>query len=133
LWGPSPVNKRSLSIAVQTAYHIWFLYFYDETQIQCIERCIDSCLATQNKVGSFGVKLNSNASEDIDSIDPLVRFYFLTDYRYNGIKKALIKAYKWVLVNMNEDRGFVFRRGEPLIYGHKLLSSKANESAMFPT
>ena len=118
---------------MQTAYHIWFLYFYDETQIQCIERCIDSCLATQNKVGSFGVKLNSNACEDIDSIDPLVRFYFLTDYRYNGIKKALIKAYKWVLVNMNEDRGFVFRRGEPLIYGHKLLSSKANESAMFPT
>lgn len=133
LWGPSPVNKHSLSIGVQTAYHIWLLYFYDERPIQYIERCIDGCLATQNKVGGFGVELNSSACEDIDSIDPLVRFHFLTNYRHDDIKKALTKAYKWVLINMNEDGGFVFRRGEPLRYGHKLLSSKADESAMFPT
>ena len=133
LWGPSPIDKRSLSIGVQTAYHIWLLYFYDKRQIRYIERGTDSCLATQNKVGGFGVELNSSACEDIDSIDPLVRSYFLTDYRRDDIKKALTKAYKWVLVNMNEDGGFVFKRGEPLIYGHKLLSSKADESAMFPT
>jgi len=133
LWGPAPGNKYTLSIGVQTAYHIWLLYFYDKRPIQYIEKCIDSCLATQNKFGGFGVPLNSSACEDIDSIDPLVRFYFITDYRHDDIKKALLKAYKWVLVNMNEDGGFVFRRGEPLIYGHELMSSKADESAMFPT
>lgn len=30
-------------------------------------------------------------------------------------------------------RGFVFVRGEPLTYGHRLMSSSADESAMFPT
>jgi hypothetical protein len=34
---------------------------------------------------------------------------------------------------MNEDGGFVFERDKPFQYGHKLMSSKANESAMFPT
>lgn len=133
LWGPTPRNKYTLSIGVQTAYHIWLLYFYDRRPIQYVEKCVDSCLATQNKFGGFGVHLNSSACEDIDSIDPLVRLYFITDYRYGDIKKALEKAYKWVLVNMNVDGGFVFQRDEPLLYGHELMSSKANESAMFPT
>ena len=34
---------------------------------------------------------------------------------------------------MNADGGFVFRRGEPLVYGHERMSSGADESAMFPT
>jgi len=34
---------------------------------------------------------------------------------------------------MNDNGGFVFRRGEQMVYGHELMSSKANESAMFPT
>ena len=133
LWGPTSRDKYTLSIGVQTAYHIWLLYFYDRRRIQYIEKGIDSCLATQNKFGGFGVQLNSSACVDIDSIDPLVRFYFITDYRHEDIKKALEKAYEWVLVNMNEDGGFVFSRSEPLIYGHELMSSKADESAMFPT
>ena len=34
---------------------------------------------------------------------------------------------------MNDDGGFVFQRGEPLVYGHERMSSKADESTMFPT
>ncbi len=96
-------------------------------------RIIDSCLRTQNKFGGFGVPANSSACEDIDSIDPLVRLYFLGNYRKEEIKKSLERAIVWVLVNMNEDGGFVFRRMEPFVYGHKLMSSGKDESAMFPT
>lgn len=133
LWAPPFNTRRLLSVGVQNAYHIWLLYFYDEKPIQYVDRCVDSCLATQNKLGGFGVQPNSSACEDIDSIDPLVRFHHLTNYRHDEVKEALTKAYKWVLVNVNEDGGFVFRRGEPRRYGHKLMSSKADEGAMFST
>lgn len=122
-----------ISIGVQTAYHIWILYFYDKHPIQYIEQCIDSCLKTQNKLGGFGVSLNSSACEDIDSIDPLCRFYFMTDYRKKDIEKALQKAIPWILANQNEDGGFVFKRFESFRYGHELMTTKTDESGMFPT
>ncbi|MFC2058401.1 hypothetical protein ACFLTS_02000 [Chloroflexota bacterium] len=133
LWGPTPKDRLSLSIGVQTAYHIWLLYFYDQRPIQYIEQCIDSCLNIQNRLGGFGVSLRSNACEDIDCIDPLARLSLISDYRKSDIKNALKRAAKWVLTNMNADGGFVFSRGEPLTYGHKLMSSQSDESAMFPS
>jgi len=133
LWGMSFDSPTELSNGVQTGYHIWLLYFYDKKPIQYTERIIDSILKTQNKFGGFGVPLNSSACEDIDSIDPLVRLSQITDYRKEDIKQALQRAIPWVLANMNEDGGFVFRRYEPFIYGHSLMSSGRNESAMFPT
>ncbi|MDI3545100.1 MAG: hypothetical protein PWQ96_2401 [Clostridia bacterium] len=133
LWGNRFNDPISLSNGVQTAYHILLLYFYDRRPIQYMERIIDSCLKTQNQFGGFGVPLNSSACEDIDSIDPLVRFSRLTDYRKKDVETALKKALLWVLVNLNPDGGFVFRRMEPFTYGHYLMSSKKNESAMFPT
>jgi hypothetical protein len=133
LWGVEFDTPIKLSQGVQTGYNIWLLYFYDKKPIQHIERIIDSCLATQNKLGGFGVPFNSSACEDIDSIDPLARLLQITDYRKENIKQALHRAIPWVLVNMNEDGGFVFRRDEPFVYGHYLMSSSRNESAMFPT
>ena len=133
LWGANFNTPTKLSEGVQTAYHILLLYFYDQIPVQYTERIIDSCLRTQNKFGGFGVPANSSACEDIDSIDPLVRLYFLGNYRREEIKKSLERAIVWVLVNMNEDGGFVFRRMEPFVYGHKLMSSGKDESAMFPT
>jgi len=76
------------SLMVVTAYHFWILYFYDKRPIQYVEQAIDTILATQNKFGGFGVPLNSSACEDIDSIDPLCRFYFITDYKAAGYKKG---------------------------------------------
>ena len=98
-----------------------------------MERIVDSCLATQNRLGGFGVPLNSSACEDIDCIDPLSRLYIETDYRREDIHNALEKALPWVLVNVNPDGGSVFRRHESFKYGHDLMSTRANESSMFAT
>ena len=133
LWGECFNNKRRLSNGVQTGYHLWLLYFYDSRPIHHVDRIIDSCLATQNKRGGFGVPLNSSACEDIDSIDPLVRFSFLTDYRKEDIRQALEKSIPWILVNANPDGGWVFRRYEAFQYGHELMRAEAEESSMFPS
>lgn len=133
LWGKRFTKPQDLSNGVQTGYHIWLLYFYDKRDIRYKNQIIDSCLATQNKLGGFGVPLNSSACEDIDSIDPLIRLSLITTYRKDAIEKALQKAIPWIFVNMNEDGGFVFRRFESFTYGHQLMSSKKDESAMFPT
>ena len=134
LWGNRPFDTpKKLSNGVQTAYHIWILYFYDKKPIQYLEKCIDSCLETQNKFGGFGVTTNSSACEDIDSIDPLCRFYFMTNYRKADIERVLRKALSWILLNQNKDGGFVFRRFERFAYGHELMTTEPEESAMFPT
>jgi hypothetical protein len=126
----TPMNR---SLNVQTGYHLWLLFFYDKRPLKYINNIIDTVLSTQNSLGGFGVPLNSSACEDIDSIDPLVRLSQFSDYRREDIKEVLSKSLPWVLVNMNEDGGFVFRRIAPFEYGHKYMSSLADESAMFPT
>jgi hypothetical protein len=134
LWGEGRVDSIGLlSNKVQAGYHIWLLYFYDKLPVAYPERVIDSCLDTQNILGGFGPFLNSSACEDIDSIDPLVRLHFVTSYRGEEVQTALRRAIVWILANMNTDGGFVFRRYEPLIYGHENLFSGLNESAMFAT
>lgn len=60
------------------------------------------------------------------------RLYFMTDYRRDDIYRALEKALYWVLVNINPDGGWVFRRGDKFCYGHKLVTANTNESAIFP-
>lgn len=111
-WGYGNSTAWARSMGLQTGYHLWCLYFYDGRPIQYVERIIDSFLATQNHLGGFGAPLNSSACEDIDSIDPLVRLTLATDYRREDIRSALEKAAVWVLVNLNDDGGWVFRRGE---------------------
>jgi len=133
LWGNSFDTPPLLSNGVQTGYHLWLLYLYDKRPIQYMEQIIDSCLTTQNMFGGFGVPRNSSACEDIDSIDPLTRLYFMTDYRRDDIREALEKTLYWTLVNINPDGGWVFRRGEKFCYGHKLMTANTNESCMFPT
>jgi len=132
-WGESGSTPDSLSLGVQIGYHLWSLFFYDKRPVRYVARIIDNALATQNSFGGFGVLANSSACEDIESIDPLVKLSLLTDYRREDIQNALGRALPWVLVNMNDDGGFVFRRGERLNYGHELMSSAKNESALFPT
>lgn len=58
----------------------------------------------------------------------------MTDYRNDEVQAVLKRVLPWILVaNMNDNGGFVFRRDELLVYGHELMSSKTEESAMFPT
>jgi len=131
-WWARVDSAHGISKAVQTGYHIWMLYFYDGRPLKHTERIIEYCLKTQNCMGGFGVVINSSACEDIDSIDPLVRLMRLHGYR-NEIYTALERALYWVLANFNDDGGAVFRRYEPLWYGHHLMSGRSNEATMFPT
>lgn len=133
LWGNRFDTPRYLSNGVQTGYHIWLLYFYDNRPIYYSERIIDSCLRTQNRHGGFGVALNSSACEDIDTIDPLARLYFITNYRKDEVQSVLKRAYYWVLTNANPDGGWVFRRHERFRYGHDLMTTELQQSSMFPT
>jgi prenyltransferase beta subunit len=133
LWGGRVTDAAQLSNAVQAGYHFWLLFFYDHIRIGNYEKVVESCLRTQNMLGGFSPFHNSSACEDIDSIDPLVRLYFAPSSRNDEIKKAMRRALPWILLNMNSDGGFVFRRYEPLIYGNENLYSGINETALFPT
>ncbi len=141
VWGTFDISdpvKRSN--AVQTAYHLWLLYFYDRVPIPCPEKAIDTILATQNPKGGFGwgvhnpaQPFNSSACEDIDSIDPLSRLYHLTDYRRKDIFSVLNKALPRILQNQTPDGGFVFFLNRAFQYGHPELKGEINAGAMFPT
>ena len=134
LWGTISLNTpTNRSKIVQAAYHILPLFFYDRYAVPSRDKLIDNLLRTQNSIGGFGVCLNSSACEDIDTVEPLIRLTKQTNYRREDIKIALLKFLPWLFVNQNDDGGYVFRRHEPLTYGHIRLSSKSDESNLFAT
>ncbi|MBD3272736.1 hypothetical protein GF385_00080 [Candidatus Dependentiae bacterium] len=134
LWGfYDLINCDSLSKSIQAAYHIFLLFFYENREIPNNKKIIDLLIKSQNRLGGFGISLNSSACEDIDSIDPLIRFSIKSDYKIRDVKAVLNKALIWVLSNQNNDGGFVFRWNESFTYGHKEMFSNKNESSMFAT
>jgi hypothetical protein len=134
LWGNLPTeDPAAVSRAVQFAYHLYPIFFYDDEKLPYPEKAIDLTLATQNDFGGYGVNYNSSACEDIDSILLLSRLSQSVQYRKDEIELSLKRALVWMLSNQNDDGGFVFRRNLDFTYGHPLMSSKKNESAMFPT
>lgn len=134
LWGKYDVhNSYELPRMIQFAYHILRVFIYDRDTISNAETIIDLALMSQNKYGGFGEKLNSSACEDIDAIDILTYLSKQTSYRSHEINIAIQRALIFVLSNQNEDGGFVFRRDEPLWYGHNDMYSDSNVSALFPT
>jgi hypothetical protein len=141
IWGALDISdKIQLSNAVQAAYHWWPLFIYDKYPVPCIEAAIDTVLQTQNPDGGFGWGVhnprepyNSSACEDIDSIDPLVRFSALVPYRRTEVQKALIRARTHVLSNQTPDGGFVFYKNQDFQYGYEHLFGSADAGAMFPT
>lgn len=134
LWGSDKfTSPTQLSAAVQAAYHLYPLLLYDGVPLPCPERIIDHLLLTQNRLGGFGVKLNSSACEDIDTIEPLTRLARVSEHRGQEVDRALLRALPWILANENEDGGFVFRRSEGFAYGHPQMSSSSEESTLFAT
>lgn len=126
-------GKSDLNEDVKISYHFWTFYFYDKYPIKYLDPAINSILSTQNKFGGFDKSANSSACDDIDSIDPLCRMAKLTDYKKEEIKESLCRVVPWILANMNEDGGSVFKRGQAFEYGHKNMYSYADESNMFAT
>jgi hypothetical protein len=133
LYGDAFDTPERLSFGVQAGYHFWLLLAYDKRPIRNMEAIIDNTIKTQNALGGYGVNWNSSACEDIDSIDPLVRFSLITDYRRSDIIASLLRALPAILHNLNEDGGWVFRRHEPLQVVHSQMVSAANESNLFYT
>ena len=131
LWGDRFDTPAKLASGVQTGYHLWMLYFYDQRPVCHVDRVIDSCLKTQNKFGGFGLPPNTGACEDIDTIDPLVRLSLRTNYRREDVQECLKRSLSWVLFHQNTDGGWVFRRRQAFEYGHRLMRSEKQESAMF--
>ncbi len=134
MWGRFDVqDPDQRSRMVQFAYHLFPLFFYDKLQIKHPDKVVQIVLATQNKHGGFGVRLNSSACEDIDSVDILARLLPLVPLRKVEIDTAMRKALGWVLCNQGCDGGFVFRLYEAMTYGHEEMVSGKNCGGMFPT
>jgi hypothetical protein len=135
MWGGFDLsNAEQRSRAVQFAYHLFAIFLYDGEFDFDAEKIVKAVLATQNKYGGYGVKLNSSACEDIDSIDLLIKFRpFCKKIDQEKIDESLRRAFSWVLVNQVDDGGFVFRLNEPFIYGNAETSSDLNCGAMLPT
>lgn len=135
LWGNYDVtDSYQLPRMIQFSYHLLRLFFYDNEPIENQHCVIDLILSSQNTYGGFGERLNSSACEDIDAIDILIYCASQdTTYRHSDIEIALRRSLIFILSQQNADGGFVFRRDEPFWYGHDLMSSGYNESAMFPT
>jgi hypothetical protein len=130
LYGDAFDTPHQLSSGVQSGYHFWLVLLYDKPRLRHPEAIIDSALKTQNPLGGFGVRWNSSACEDIDSIDPLIRLSRMTDYRASDIKAALWKSLPAILHNLNADGGWVFRRHESLVF-HPQMAHGDNESNVF--
>jgi hypothetical protein len=134
MWGGyDSANRNQRSRMVQFAYHLFVFLLYDGVRVESVGKIISNALSTQNSLGGFGVKLNSSACEDIDSIDLLIRFAPLASDARQAVDNALRRAWKWVLANQLDDGGFVFRLFESFSYGHRETSAGANEGAMLPT
>ena len=135
IWGPyiSGDTPRIRSRAIQFAYHLMPIFFYDSDLDEFdFNRIIKICLKTQNILGGYGVKLNSSACEDIDSIDILIRSYeHVHDDLKFKISESIDKALKWILFNQSKDGGFFFRFNEEMQHGHENLTSKKNRGEMF--
>ena len=71
--------------------------------------------------------------ENIDLIDALICFSHITYYRKEDIHLAMHRIMLRLLSNMNDDRGFAFKRNEGFMYGHKRMYLGINESSMFST
>ena len=134
LWAESKdlEDRASLSRAVQFAYHLIPLFLFDLDYFFNTQSIVEYALKTQNSLGGYSPNLYSTACEDIDSIYLLIQFSQQFEHRQT-IVHSIQKSLPWILANMNEDGGFVFQRNTAFTYGHKIMSSNKNESALFPT
>lgn len=135
LWGRFDTsNPHERSRMIQFAYHLLPIFFYDGDYNFDAETIVKLSIKTQNRHGGYGVKLNSSACEDIDSIYLInnLRQYCSTETQ-NLASDSINRGLNWILLNRSRDGGFVFRLFEPLEYGHPEMSSKINNGGMFPT
>ncbi len=128
-------SYHQIGDAIRGAYHFYPLFFYEDEKLPFGDKIIEVILSSQNSWGAFEDQLMaSGACEDIDAIDPLIRFNLDTDYRTKDVKQALKRSMLWILTNLNKDGGFTFMPETPHEYGlHPLTSSLTGESNLMAT
>lgn len=135
MWGGFDIkNPHQRSRAIQFAYHLFQIYYFDgEYDFDC-DRIVNLALKTKNKLNGFGVKLNSSACEDIDSIEMIIRLQKKLPLEIQKkVRNQIKESFRWVMTNQVADGGFVFRLEEAFAYGCIETSSIKNEGAMLPT
>lgn len=134
MWHKGKLNSyKELSDAIRGAYHYFPLYIYEKKPIKYQEKVVDHILKSQNSWGGFEDEMKpSGACEDIDALDPLIRFTLNTNYRKGEVDLAIRKCLVWIFSNKTKDGGFSFMSKTPHEYGnHILTSSNKDEGNLF--
>ena len=133
-WGTDCHTRPGKLHAMCGAYHEYILYVYDGRPILHLEQAVDTTLSLQNaQSGGFALDGTSGACEDIDAAFILANSYHLQDYRRADIEASLAHVLGTVLEHQNPDGGLVYLRGRDYEYGHPLMRSRADQSALFPS
>lgn len=124
-----------LGDAIRGAYHFYPLYTYERKPIPYWEQAIDWILKSQNSWGAFEEERRpSGACEDIDALEPLIRFVARTGYRKAETDLAVQRALVWLLANRHPDGGYESLMENGCHYGnHPETSSRPRESNLFAT
>jgi hypothetical protein len=136
MWHTYPIDGYPLlGDAIRGAYHFYPLFVYERKPIPYREQAIDWILKSQNSWGAFEEEQRpSGACEDIDALDPLIRFVFQTGYRKAEAELAVKRAFVWLLANRNADGGYESLMENGCHYGlHPQTSSRPRESNLFAT
>lgn len=128
-------NYSLLADAIRGAYHFFPLFTYDRKTVPHRERIVDHILRSQNSWGAFESECRpSGACEDIDALEPLVRFTHQTGYRKQDTDIAAKRALVWILANRNSDGGYESLMENGCHYGiHPETNSLPGESNFFAT
>ncbi len=120
--------------AVRAAYHYFPLFSYDNIRLPYTDKTVESILPLQNSWGGWTLEgFNSGACEDIDAIDPLVRFAN-SEENNEAVQRAVKKSLIWQMACRNADKGFSFYvRSRHEYGGHPLTTSLRDESSLFAT
>ena len=120
---------------VRAAYHFYPLYEYEGIENPCARKVVEHILPLQNSWGGWTVERgNAGACEDIDAIEPLLRYASACPELKEEIQVAIRKSMVWQLACRNQDKGFSFYLRSSHEYGgHPLTSSLRDESSLFAT
>lgn len=131
----NPSDYPALGDAIRGAYHFYPLFTYERISVPHREKVIDVILSSQNAWGGFAEKDQpSGACEDIDALEPLVRFCLETGYRREDVMLSARRALVWLFSCRNDDGGYESIPSHGCAYGaHPCTTSQPGESNLFAT
>lgn len=120
---------------VRAAYHFYPLFLYEGIDVPYRDKIVDTILPLQNRWGGWTIEQgNSGACEDIDAVEPLIRYASARPELLTAIKSAIRRSMVWQLACKNDDKGFSFYIRACQEYGgHQITTSLRDESSMFAT